>query len=152
MRTMAEKLDSAMTGLHGIFSSHGVVLGYVFGSVAQARERADSDLDIAVLLRNDVPRENDFDVELLLNTEIVGCTHVNDVDVVILNRAPPLLAYEVIARGRLIYGRKEDRVAYEVRAIQEFIDTQPIRAAQEEAFLRRLDGPASLHGGGRHRW
>jgi hypothetical protein len=140
-----------MPELHALFASRAVVLAYVFGSVAQGRERPDSDLDIAVLLPRDVPANDYFQIELELNTEIVGCTHIDDVDVVILNRAPPLLAYEVIAGGRLIFGRHEDRVVYEVRAITEFIDTQPIRIAQEQAYLRRLDAVAARGKGG-HTW
>jgi hypothetical protein len=151
MLSRRERLDAAMPALRALFASRGVVLAYVFGSVAQGRERADSDLDIAVLLRPDVPANDYFQIELDLNTEIVGCTHIDDVDVVILNRAPPLLAYEVIAGGHLIFGRHEDRVTYEVRAITEFIDTQPIRKAQEQAYLRRLDALAARGKGG-HVW
>jgi predicted nucleotidyltransferase len=152
MGPIGARVEAATDALRELLRSRGCVLGYLFGSVAADRERPDSDLDIAVLLGPGVPSDRYFDVAVDLTTEIIGLTHTDDVDVVILNAAPPLLAYEAIATGRLLHGSHEDRVAFEVAVIKRLIDTEPIRAAQQRAFLARIDAMAAQLGEGKGRW
>lgn len=103
-------------------------------------------------LCSDVPPERYFDVTVDLNTEIIGLTHTDDVDVVILNTAPPLLAFEVISTGRLLHGSHDDRVTFEVGAIKRFHDTEPIRRLQQRAFRTRIDALAEALGEGKGKW
>ena len=152
MGPIGARVEAAKEPLRELLRSRGVVLAYLFGSVAADRERADSDLDIAVLLDASVPPERYFDRTIDLNTEIIGLTHTNDVDVVILNTAPPLLAYEVISTGKLFYGEHDDRVEFEVASIKRFLDTAPLRRVQQRAFLSRLDALAESLGEGKNRW
>lgn len=86
-----------------------------------------------------------------LNTEIIGLTHMDDVDVVILDTAPPPPAFEVFSTGRLLYGEHEDRVEYEVESNKRFIDTAPMRRLQQQAFLARIDSLADTLGEGKDR-
>lgn len=125
MVSIRERFERALSGLREFFAARDVVLAYVFGSVAQDRERADSDLDIAVLFSPRVPRDRYFDLTIELNTEIAGATHTNVVDVVVLNTATPLLAYEVLTKGRRILGSQEARVEWEVDALKRYFDTEP---------------------------
>jgi hypothetical protein len=63
--------------------------------------------------------------------------HRSDIDVVILNTAPPLLKQRAIA-GRVLYCRDElARVRFEVAARREYFDTKPLRDAQDRALLER---------------
>jgi predicted nucleotidyltransferase len=137
--SIAARFESGIEEIRAVLASHGVVLGYLFGSVARRLERADSDLDVAVLLDEEIPRARYGRIRVSLTTELVGLTHTNDVDVVILNQAPPLLAFRVLSTGRLFMGAPAERVRFEVGAIKAYIDTRPLRARVEAAFERKLD-------------
>lgn len=130
--TVAERFDARLDEIRELLTDSGVVLAYLFGSAARGSEREDSDLDVAVLLSSSVRRARYGEIQLGLTTELVGLTHTNDVDVVLLNDAPPLLAFNIVARGRLFLGEPLERVRFEVRAIQRYIDTRPLRAKLAE--------------------
>jgi predicted nucleotidyltransferase len=146
--TVRSRFDDASEAIRALFEGEGVLLGYIFGSAASGTERGDSDLDVGVLLRDEVHRARRNDALLHLNTELVGLTHTNDVDVVILNDAAPLLAFNIISEGRLFFGSNEDRVPFEVAVIQRYIDTIPIRKKMEGALKRRIRGMTAQEGTG----
>jgi predicted nucleotidyltransferase len=115
--------------LRQVFATHGVVLAYLFGSQAEGKAGPISDVDIAVLLGPQVDRERWFQVQLDLIGELTSLFHRNDVDVVILNEATPLLAYQIVRYGRIIY---EDEamlpaVDFAAHAASRYADTAPLR-------------------------
>ncbi|MFQ5674947.1 MAG: nucleotidyltransferase domain-containing protein, partial [bacterium] len=76
-----------------------VLLAYIFGSVAQSRQNKLSDVDIAILVKRDrlekLNRQK-FGYQVSIMTDLMGVLHRSDIDMVILNRATPLLAHEVV--------------------------------------------------------
>lgn len=82
----------------------GVVSVYLFGSVAENRAHAESDVDLGVLLdRALYPTDRDrFDCRLLLGTRFSDAAR-RTADVVILNDAPPQLTRAIVIRGERIY-------------------------------------------------
>lgn len=82
----------------------GIVSVYLFGSMAEGRSHAESDVDLGVLLDRAVhPTDGDrFDCRLLLGTRFSDAAR-RVADVVILNDAPPQLARAIITRGERIY-------------------------------------------------
>ncbi len=111
----------------------GVASVYLFGSHAEGRAHRESDIDVGILLQWErYPTENDrFDMRIQLGSELIAVLHHNEVDVVILNDAPPLLGRKIIHDGiRVFLGDPETDHAY-VRDVQ-------IRAADVEPWLRRL--------------
>lgn len=81
-----------------------VVACYLFGSRAEGRGHRESDVDLAVLLDHascPTPRDR-FEARVSLTSEFVALLHCNDVDVVVLNDAPPLLARRIVLEGRCI--------------------------------------------------
>jgi predicted nucleotidyltransferase len=72
--TVADRFDEASEPIRRLLESHHVRLAYLFGSAARAVERADSDLDIAVLLERGVPRAEYGRIRLELATTLVGLT------------------------------------------------------------------------------
>ena len=130
----------------------GADLVYLFGSHARGRSWAESDVDLAVRIGPDVPRGRYGEVRLQLVNELMTVFGSNDVDVVILNGAPPLLTYGgVIRGGRLLFEKDRlVRIQFEVRAFQEYVDTAPLREIQNRylkeairdraAVLDRVDG------------
>jgi predicted nucleotidyltransferase len=105
-----------------------VLAGYIFGSVAMGRARPDSDVDVAVLVSDKVMRRDPFQYRLDLIGELTTALQRNDVDLILLNQAPPLLAHRVLSRGKLIFERSPSaRVAFQVRTVNRYMDTQPMR-------------------------
>jgi len=126
--------------LRQVFATHGVVLAYLFGSQAEGKAGPISDVDIAVLLGPQVDRERWFQVQLDLIGELTSLFHRNDVDVVILNEATPVLAYEVVRSGQVLYEAEPGtRVDYEVTALRRYADTEPLRRLQDRRLLERVE-------------
>lgn len=117
--------------LKELFIHHGIVLAYLFGSQAEGTARPSSDADFAVLLPPETPRSKYFDVRLRLTNALMDALHKNEVDVVILNEATPLLAHEITAHGKVLY---EDQVT---RPAVDFIAYAASRYA-DTAHFRQL--------------
>lgn len=116
-----------------------VVLAYLFGSHARGRPMPISDIDFAVLLSGDFPRESYLDCQIALTQALTKIFRSDEVQVVILNHAPPLLGYKVILEGKLLTCRDPiARVRFQVRATQRYFDTRPLRRALAEATARRI--------------
>jgi len=126
--------------LKQLFSAHGVVLAYLFGSQAEGKAGPLSDVDVAVLLGPQVPRERWTDTQIDLIGDLTSLFHRNDVDVVILNLATPVLAHEVVRFGQVIYEAEPGaRVDYEVAALRRYVDTAPLRRLQNRRLLERAE-------------
>ena len=122
--------------LEPVFARHPVLAAYLFGSQASGATTPLSDVDIAVLLAPDTPSPGS--VQAALISDLMLMLRRSDIDVVVLNAAPPLLKERAISRGRLIYCRDDvARVRFEVAARREYFDTQPLREAQDRALLDR---------------
>jgi predicted nucleotidyltransferase len=136
--TIASRFESNIEAIRSLLKESGACLGYLFGSAAKGIERQDSDLDVAVLMGPEIRASRFGEVQLRLTTALVGLTHTNDVDVVILNSAPPLLAHQVISSGKCFFGNRRDQVRFEIRAIQRYIDTRRLRDHAARAFFARI--------------
>ena len=77
-----------------------IVAAYLFGSLAQGRANLRSDIDIAILLKQ-IPKQlgGATDRQFQLMDEFRGFAD-REVDVVILNTAPPVLKNQVLRHGR----------------------------------------------------
>jgi predicted nucleotidyltransferase len=116
-----------------IVQQPAVLAGYLFGSYADGRAHRESDIDVALLLdRSTHPTARSrFEARLLLIAEVAHALHRNDVDVVILNDAPPTLARAILTQGRKVICR-------DAEAEHAFVRTTLLRAADLDPFLRRM--------------
>lgn len=85
--------------LNMLVSFYNIKLIYVFGSYAKNKSNRKSDLDIAILL------EDGYNPTIKLNIigELVDIFNRNDVDLVILNSANPVLKHQIIKHGIVLY-------------------------------------------------
>jgi uncharacterized protein len=126
-----EALKPALTQYFEEHSDLGVASAYLFGSHAEGRAHRESDVDVGVLLQwNRHPTAHErFEMRIRVGSDLIAVTHNNEVDVVILNDAPPLLGRKIIYDGiRIFLGDPEADHAY-VRDVQ-------IRAEDMEPWLR----------------
>ncbi len=110
----------------------------LFGSRASGNARPDSDVDIGVLLDESLtppePRKRLRRIIEALATHIAA----DRIDVVILNDAPPALAFQVLKHGKIALER--DRVAlhrFRVRTYARHADFEPTERLFREATRRR---------------
>lgn len=109
-----------------------VVSAYLFGSYAHDRAHRESDVDLGVLLDHAIAgttRER-FEVRLRLTTALGAALQRNDIDLVVLNDAPPTLARTIVMDGRAVFCRNR-------LADHDFVRTTLLRAADVQPFLER---------------
>lgn len=107
-----------------------ITYALIFGSVARGSAHAGSDLDVAIGLRPGPPLAP---LEIGAIVSALESATRRDVDLVLLDEAPPGLAYRIFRDGRVVYER--DRAAFverKARAIFEYLDYRPF----EEIFTR----------------
>jgi uncharacterized protein len=115
-----------------------VVVAYLFGSVARGQATPLSDVDIAVLLDPTEEAEAVLDRQVTLLTELTQLAEP-EVQLTLLNDVPPLLAYEVIREGILLHQRSgAERVAFQVKAMKEYFDVQPMLAFYNDVLRQRI--------------
>jgi predicted nucleotidyltransferase len=133
-RSGERTVSSLATAIAGALKRSPVLLvsAYLFGSQAEGRAHRESDVDVGVLLpRGEAgdARER-FDARVELTSYLIGELHRNDVDVVVLNDAPPQFARRIVTGGRRILRNDPAADHDSVRDVQ-------LRAAHLEPFLRR---------------
>ena len=95
------------------------------------------DIDIAVLLSDQIPQAEYGQRLVDLNTELIGIFQRDAIDVVLLNSAPPLLAFEVVRHGVVIYDPDHRYVSFYIDTFNRYADTQPLRDLQWQYYLKR---------------
>jgi len=117
-------------------SIEDVILAYLFGSHARGRAWAESDVDVAVLLAGRPDDDHCLDTRMEVIGRLMDLLRTDDVDVVILNQAPPALRYAVLRDGILLYCRDHRaKMEFHLYTLNEYLDFQPILRRHERAFL-----------------
>jgi predicted nucleotidyltransferase len=127
-RTMVENLERYFAAR----AASGVVSAYLFGSEAEGRAHRESDVDLGVLLSwAEGSRRERAELRERMIADLVHVLRRNEVDLVILNDAPPELGRAIVTRGlRVFVSDPEADHAY-VRDVQ-------LRAADLAPWLRRM--------------
>lgn len=110
----------------------GVVAAYLFGSQAEGRAHRESDVDVAVLLDDRIysTAAERSEARVRICAWLIGALSENDIDLLVLNDAPPLLARKVVTDGLAVYVADEERARLYGRDVQ-------LRAADLALFLAR---------------
>ena len=117
-------MDPALVDtIRSVISRHSaVMLAYLYGSQATGNVGPLSDVDVAVYLNLDDPRQR-FELRLRLMTELCDALSRPDVEVAVLNdTARPAFKYHVIADGQLLYEVEPFRLMVERRILDEYFD------------------------------
>jgi len=97
-----------------------VKLAVLFGSTARGQARPKSDVDLGILLEP-------YSVDLRFRVEAeLGRSAAREVDVILLDDAPPLLRFEIAREGILLFQRADDLwTDFKVRAMVDWWDWAP---------------------------
>lgn len=116
-----------------------VVAVYLFGSAARGTRGKRSDVDIAVLTRAEGTSRRR--ARSLVEYVQAACDALgtDNVDVVLLHRAPIALRHEVFREGKpLLVRDPEALVRFRLESSRKYLDTIPLRRMFEEAYFRRV--------------
>ncbi|MFQ5614602.1 MAG: nucleotidyltransferase domain-containing protein [Anaerolineae bacterium] len=108
-----------MAQLIPLFEREGVLLAYLFGSLS--REQEGHDVDLAILTRSGPA--------FRLRAAINHCLETERVDLVDLRRVSPVLRFEILRTGRLLYAVDQ--------ALSERFELATLRLYRDTAWLRR---------------
>jgi predicted nucleotidyltransferase len=126
--------------LKEVFERQEVMLAYLFGSHARGDAGPLSDIDVAMLFGSGVPEDQRLRRVLQLIGELGSVFGQDDVYVVDLAEASPLLRHRVYRDGRLLYCRNEVvQVQFETKALRDYIDTEPLRKIKRKYVLQRCE-------------
>jgi len=123
---MKRNIDEIKEIMKGYFQKHPEIeVAYVFGSVTQGRVNVLSDIDIAVILdKGQVNKKSyryGYKAEIL--TDLIKLLRTDNVDLVILNEANPLLKHRILYFGKVIYNKNEKRrIQFQIDTINKFND------------------------------
>lgn len=115
--------------------SFGVYLAYLFGSRGRGTERADSDVDVAVMAAEPLSLAETARLATLFS-EAFG---VAEVDVVDLRVAPLSLSGRIAQEGRLLFSSDEvARVRFEAETRIRYLDFLPMLQFHDRTFVESV--------------
>ncbi|MDF1557590.1 MAG: nucleotidyltransferase domain-containing protein [ANME-2 cluster archaeon] len=116
-----------------------VELGYLFGSTARAEDGILSDIDIAVYLKDGLSNQDQNQKRLELISGLTTLLKSDRVDLVIMNRAPPVLNFEVIKVNMPVYVRDRDfKLEVEQKIMSRYLDRKHHEDFLNRSFLERI--------------
>lgn len=85
--------------------SPGVRCAFLFGSQATDTAHAESDVDAAVLLdpARHPTEASRYEERVRITADLIGALHVNRIDVVVLNDAPPGFTRRIVLAGIRVF-------------------------------------------------
>ena len=121
--------------INELVQKYGIKLLYVFGSYAKGSNNKNSDIDIAVLVNDNYKPM----YKLNMIGDLTSIFKRDDIDLVILNGASPVLRHQVIKYGKIIYEESlEEKVIFEAKVLSVYMDMEPFRRTQMEFINERL--------------
>ncbi|MFQ5819990.1 MAG: nucleotidyltransferase domain-containing protein [Candidatus Heimdallarchaeota archaeon] len=135
---LIQRFEERAEDLDHLFKSvDQLICVYLFGSQLSGSSNL-SDIDFGLLFERSTSRTELFMRHLELIDKISAILATDKVDLVILNHAPPLLSYNII-KGVVIYCRdEEERVKFETRVMDEYLDLDKIYSEYENALFEAI--------------
>jgi predicted nucleotidyltransferase len=117
-----------------------ILEAYLFGSRARGGSQPHSDVDVAVYVDPDHVVDSPFGYAAELTADLVALLHSDEVDVVVLNRAPPLLYHRVLRDGLRLFTRNAAATTTrEGRALSRYCDYVPHLRKIDAAHAARIE-------------
>jgi predicted nucleotidyltransferase len=138
-KSVPQDIEKRLESLGPLFEKEGVLLAYVFGSLAGKSAkppRPPGDIDLAVLTRERPAFE--------LREALVDILGTDRLDLVDLRKSSPVLRFEILRTGRPIHIADEIiRERYEMETIHLYRDTEPMRWRQRQVLKERMEAMCS---------
>lgn len=137
-RSRVPDLDAAATRrLAGALARPEVLAAFLIGSRARGDAGRFSDIDVAVIHTEGLDADQRLALRLGLLADATDALGTEEVDVVLLNEAPPAMRHDALREAVVLFDRDSDaRLRFQLEAFHEYVDTEPLR----ELSSRRLRG------------
>ncbi len=114
--------------------SHEEILAlYIFGSFLTSR--APEDIDIALLLHSE-PDNDVFKTRARFSQSLFGYTAIDDIDLLFLQTADPIIRMQVLRHGKLLFSHDERYLQqFIIQTLGAYYDLKQIRKPIEQAIL-----------------
>jgi len=128
-------LENKLDAVKRLLGKYPVVLAYLYGSEAREEATTLSDIDIALVVKDQLAPETRLQMELALEVEFASI-HPGDYDVRTINDAPLAVKAEVVQTGALLFAQADDiRVDFEASTRDAYFDFLPVLRFHREAYL-----------------
>lgn len=105
-----------------------VVAAFLIGSQARGSAGLLSDVDVAILHAPGLTSRERLELRLSLSASAGAALKTPEIDIVLLNGAPPLLRHRALRDGiRLLDHSPAARIDFEVQTLNDYVDTEPLR-------------------------
>ena len=121
--------------MNNLAKKHALSLVLLHGSCVTGRVHDKSDMDVAVVRKNSNIKLN----YLALISDLTKKLKADDIDLVDITHANPLLMYAVMRKSKLISGKKEDYEKMLSLAFHKYSDYLPYLKREEEFVKERID-------------
>lgn len=119
-----------------------IIFAYIFGSYAKGNDRKDSDIDIAIYLKDNIDTYEYLDMKMKLSEGVK-----REVDLVILNDANPLFKYEIYRDNILLFSKdKAIEGKYKVKTLFEYNDMKRYLDLSYDKTIERLKEEVNVDG------
>ena len=122
--------------LSPLFTKSGIILAYLFGSRAKGEIGPMSDIDIAVLWKEE--EKDKLKKSLLLQSRMKERLRTEYIEVGSLNDQALSFCYNVIKDGICIFGKEKHRVEYETSVLNEYLDFSYLAEEYNRAFTQAI--------------
>jgi predicted nucleotidyltransferase len=113
-----------------LFEREGVQLAFLFGSLGQGQPG--HDVDLAILTRGEPA--------FRLREAITECLGTERLDLVDLGHASPVLRFEILRTGQLLYAADQEvNERFEMATLQVYRDTARLRRRQRAYLRERME-------------
>lgn len=131
-RSIPQDIESRLTLAAQYLASHPqVIFAYLFGSLARGRLSPLSDVDLAIYLGEGA---NFAETKLEILCGLMDALETDEIDLVILNTAPPALVMNILSNKRLLVDKMPfERHKFESLAMRKYFDF----SIKERAVLKR---------------
>ena len=122
-----------------LLQRHPLLFAYLFGSQGKGNIHPRSDIDIAAFFPPKFSKARRDDLRVRLASDIMDGLGRNDLDLVVLNDAPPFLAFQAIQPGVVLFSRDElARTRYEARTMSLYFDRLHYFKKSADAMIARV--------------
>ncbi|WP_406660235.1 nucleotidyltransferase domain-containing protein [Methanolobus sp. ZRKC3] len=132
--------DTLISSLREFF--HGeqdVELVYLFGSVAEGRANAQSDIDIGIYLSEILSKTERFQRRIELISRLTTFLKNNSVDLLVINDTSPVLSFEIIKPNVLVLERDRGlKIDVEQRIMSRYLDRKHHEDLMNQILLERI--------------
>jgi predicted nucleotidyltransferase len=140
-RSRVPTLDAlAIERLGRALDQEGVVAAILIGSHGRDSAGPLSDVDIGIWHEPGLDSSELLQLRLLLTRAATDALGTDEIDIVLLDGATPLMRHRAIRDGkRLIERDRKLRVQLESRALIDYLDTAPLRAELARGQRKRIE-------------